>query len=94
MDNLVFNTDALIDRIAERTAEIMSSKPEPPQPEVKDLLTRKETADLLNVNLATLWRWTKAKKLTNYGIGGRTYYKHSEVIQSVKVLNKKQPDEK
>lgn len=93
MDNLVFSpiqTDTLIERIAERTAQIINSKHEPPQPEVRDLLTRKETADLLNVNLATLWRYTKSGKLTNYGIGGRTYYKRSEVMESVKPLNSNQ----
>lgn len=65
---------------------VQVAKKKEPQPEVKDLLTRKETADLLNVNVATLWRWTNSGKLIQYGIGGRTYYKRSEVLEAVKSL--------
>lgn len=88
MHNLVLSpisTDTLIERIAERTAEIISQKHEP-QPEAKELLTRKETAELLSVNIATIWRWTNAGKLIQYGISGRTYYKRSEVLEAVKSL--------
>ena len=81
------NTDQLIERIAERTVQMLNSKHKAPQPEVNDLLTRKESADLLSINLATLHRWTKAGKIINYGIGGRIYYKRSELMESVKVLN-------
>lgn len=57
------------------------------QVEQKELLTRQETADLLNINVATLWRYTKKGKLKSYGIGNRVYYKLSEVLESVKLLN-------
>ena len=57
-----------------------------PQPEAKELLTRKETAELLSVNIATIWRWTNAGILIQYGISGRTYYKRSEVLEAVKSL--------
>lgn len=57
------------------------------QVEQKELLTRQETADLLNINVATLWRYTKNGKLKSYGIGNRVYYKLSEVLESVKLLN-------
>jgi hypothetical protein len=46
----------------------------------KEILTRKETASLLNVNLSTLWLWTRQKKLQSYGIGNKVYYKYSEII--------------
>lgn len=88
MHNVVLSpisTDTLIERIAERTVEILNQK-QAPQPEAKDLLTRKETAELLQVNIATIWRWTNSGKLNQYGIGGRTYYKRSEVLESVKSL--------
>ncbi len=57
--------------------------------EQTDLLTRKETADLLQINLATLHRWTKKGKLKSYGISNRIYYKRSEILNSIKSINHK-----
>lgn len=59
------------------------------EPNQKDLLTRKETADLLQINLATLWRWTRKGKLKSYGIGNRVYYNRSEIMDSIKSINNK-----
>lgn len=77
--------DILIEKTALRTAEIFFSKFEPQQTE-KELLTRPETAELLQVKSATLNRWTINGKLKQYGIGGRVYYKRSEVLDAVKPL--------
>jgi len=49
----------------------------------EELLTRSETAEMLKINLSTLWAWTKSNKLTSYSIGNRIYYKHSEVMESI-----------
>lgn len=89
MDNFVLSpiqTDVLIEKIAERTAQMISNNRKPQQ-QPKDLITRKEAADLLKINVATLWRWTKSGKLHQYGIGGRTYYKRSEILESVKSIS-------
>lgn len=80
---LNLSKDDLLDLVTEA---VQSARNNEPQPEAKELLTRKETADLLNVNIATLWRWTNSGKLNQYGIGGRTYYKRSEVLESIKSL--------
>lgn len=48
-----------------------------------DLLTPKETAQLLRISLPTLHRWQKKGKLKCYGIAGTRYYKRSEVIESL-----------
>lgn len=80
---LNLSKDDLFDLVTEAVQSVRNSEP---QPETKELLTRKETADLLNVNIATLWRWTNSGKLSQYGIGGRTYYKRSEVLEAVKSL--------
>lgn len=88
MQNIVLSpisTDTLIERIAERTAELLNNK-NVSQPEVKDLLTTKEVCELLQVNSSTIWRWQKSGKLIPYGIGGRTYYKLSEVQEAIKPL--------
>jgi excisionase family DNA binding protein len=54
----------------------------------KEILSRKETAQLLGVDLSTLWAWTKTGKITSYGIGNRVFYKYSEIMSnSLKQLN-------
>lgn len=42
-------------------------------------LTRKETADLLKVDLSTLFNWAKKSVLTPVGLGGRVLYKRSDI---------------
>ena len=54
-----------------------------------ELLTREQTAELLHINLSTLWSWTKKGKVSAYGISGaRRYYKRSEIIAALKLLKK------
>ena len=54
-----------------------------------DLLTRDQAAELLHINLSTLWAWTTKKKITSYGISGsRRYYKRSEIMNALKQLKK------
>jgi DNA invertase Pin-like site-specific DNA recombinase len=50
---------------------------QPKTPE--EFLSRKATAKLLNINLSTLYLWTKKGVLQSYGISGKVYYKRSEV---------------
>lgn len=51
-------------------------------------LTRQEVADLLKINLTTLWHWTNQGKLTAYSIGSRIYYKRKQVENSIVELKK------
>ena len=54
----------------------------------KDLLTRKETAELLGINLSTLWSYTKTGKLKAYGLGNKVFYRYSEILnESLRPLN-------
>lgn len=50
-------------------------------------LTRKEVAKMFKVDLSTIHNWTKRKILTSYGLGGRVYYKLSEINDSLIKLN-------
>lgn len=54
------------------------------------LLAPKEVCKLFqpNISLVTLDSWADKGLLTKHYIGGRTYYKYSEVINSVKSLKK------
>lgn len=49
----------------------------------KPILTKKETAQLLNVDLSTLWNWQKKRILIPFGIGGRVYYRMSDIEKAL-----------
>jgi len=51
-------------------------------------LTRNEVAQMLSVDLSTLWNWSKKGKLTPYGIGNRVYYKREDIDKAIIQLNK------
>jgi hypothetical protein len=54
-----------------------------------ELLTREQAAELLHINLSTLWAWRNKGKVTAYGISGsRRYYKRSEIMGALKLLKK------
>ena len=54
------------------------------QPKVPvEFLTRQQTADLLHIDLSTLWAWTNRGKLLAYSISSRVYYKRSEVENAI-----------
>lgn len=87
MNDLVFspiNTDTLIERIAQRTAELLINQtPQRQETEQDELLTRSEAMQFLKITTATLWRYEKKGKITSHGIGGKRYFKKSELEQSL-----------
>jgi hypothetical protein len=59
------------------------------QPKIPiEFLTRQQTADLLHIDLSTLWSWTNKGKLIAYSISSRVYYKRSEIEKAIIKLNK------
>jgi hypothetical protein len=48
------------------------------------LLTRQQAADFFQITLPTLHAWTQQKLIFSYVIGGRVYYKKSELQDSIK----------
>lgn len=76
-------------QIAGQIAEIKNAIPQAEQ-----LLTREQAAQLLDVDLSTLWHWSKSGKLKSYGIANRVYYKRSEIEASLIPLNAKKSDNK
>ncbi len=59
--------------------------------QVKDpnpYLTRQDLAELLKIDLSTVHNWTKKGVITAYQIGGRVYYKLSEVESSMTELKR------
>lgn len=87
MENLLLspiNTDTLIERIAQRTAELLINQAPHRQEKQKDeLLTRSEAMAFLKITTATLWRYEKKGKITSHGIGAKRYFKKSELEQSL-----------
>lgn len=65
-------------RIADSIEKLKDSIPHQEQ-----LLTREQTAELLQVDPSTLWHWSKKGKLKSYGIANRVYYKRSEIESSL-----------
>ena len=57
------------------------------------LLSPADTCALFqpSISKVTLSAWTKAGHLKKYDIGGRCYYRHSEVIEAAKTLKKYKP---
>lgn len=54
----------------------------------KEMLTRHEVAELLQVNLSTIHNWCKKGKLKPYGIGKRVYFKRSDIETSFTYIGK------
>lgn len=50
------------------------------------LLTRKETAELLQVSLVTLNNWAKQRILIPLSIGNRIYYCMDDILKSMKPI--------
>jgi len=51
-------------------------------------MTRDQTANMLSINLSTLWKFTNQGKLKSYGIPdtNRVYYKKNEVLDSMEQI--------
>lgn len=59
---------------------------------LEKFLSPKETRKLFNpeISLVTLDAWAEKGYIRKYHIGGRTYYKYSEILQALKSLKKYQ----
>ncbi len=89
MDNAITQLHSLtpqqLEDIVKRTIkEEVKQLQENFQPKIPvEYLTRQQTADLLHIDLSTLWAWTNKGKLLAYSISSRVYYKRSEIEQAI-----------
>jgi len=67
--------------------ELQSLKEHFQPKEPTEYISRKETSEMLGVNLSTLHKWTREGKLTSYGLGGRVWYKRHEIEASLTQIN-------
>ncbi|WP_033961253.1 helix-turn-helix domain-containing protein [Psychroserpens jangbogonensis] len=78
---VAISPEELAQMITNKVEAIFSTslKNHKPQEAQSEYLTPGETADLLKVNKATLWRYVKRGKLTKYEFENKVYYKRSEI---------------
>ena len=57
-------------------------QPNKPQNQ-KEFLTRKETANLFDVSLVTIHEWQKSGILKVYKMGNRSFFKYSELLETL-----------
>lgn len=68
----------------------LKEKFEPVKP--TEYLTRNEVAEMLKVDLSTLWLWQKKGKLIPVGLGNRVYYRRSDIEAALMLLGNKKAD--
>lgn len=78
----------LINDVFKTHIEKLSSNLVKPHQEEKEFLTRKETAKFLQISLVCLHDWMKKGIVTPYKLGNRTYFKHSQIVESLLNSNK------
>ena len=72
----------LLDTMRSVTTEIIERYEKVEQPE--EYLTRKQTAQVLDVDLSSLWRWQRQNYLVPIEIGGKRRYKLSDINKILK----------
>ena len=81
--------NALVDLIDESVKKQLDELKKNFQPKTPNkYLTRQDVADMLQIDLSSVWNWTKKGVLTSYQISGRVYYKLDEVEQAIIKLKK------
>jgi len=71
----------LISDAVRKELEALKEQLELPKPE--EYLTRKEVMNLFKISKGTLQNWVDAGRLTKHGVGGRVYFRRSELEQAL-----------
>ena len=62
--------------------------------EIKDAYTVEETATILLVGVATIWRWLASGKLASFKLAGRTLISDSEIRRVEQLQTERAPQRK
>jgi len=77
--------------IIEAQAEVLPKQVEqktlPAEDPLNDLISKSEVRGKL-ASASTLWKWEKSGKIQSYGIGGKRFYKRSELMAAIIKLKK------
>jgi len=85
---LSFQFNEQLQKSEERILKVIKSNSQASEIDSK-LLSIQETADLFNVTRATIHDWMNKGIVKHYKKGNRTYFFHSELIESLKQSNKR-----
>jgi excisionase family DNA binding protein len=89
MDKVILSPIDLGDLIAEIRAVVKDELRQQQTADLQEkLLSPKQTADLLGVSLVTIWSWERAGRITKHSLGGRVFFKYSELMQSLENLKR------
>lgn len=72
--------------LTSQMAKIQQTLEKSQEKQPDEFMTRKEVLLMLKCDASTLYAWTKASKLQAYLLGGKVYYKRSQ-IESVLEAN-------
>ena len=53
------------------------------KPKDEELIKIEAVCKMLNVSKVTVWTWKKTGKIPFYRLGGRIYYKRSEILEAM-----------
>jgi hypothetical protein len=81
-------TDELKNQLAALHSELAEIKTNLQPKEPQKYLTKKETAELLKVNLSTLFNWQRTGVLTPVQLGGRVYFRVKDIESAIVELEK------
>lgn len=85
---MIANPFELVDRRLSNIEDLLHGIkfPEPLPESTEGLLTPEEAAKFLKVTSTSLWRMRKAGKIKLYGLGGKRYYRRSELLNSLEEI--------
>ncbi|WP_066223367.1 helix-turn-helix domain-containing protein [Formosa haliotis] len=79
--------DIIEERLTKRLNNLNLNHEQEPDP-LKNFIEKKEARELLGVSNPTLYRWENKGKLKSYAIGGKRYYKRSDIESAITAVNK------
>ena len=83
VDMMILYIGQLVDNAIEERFHSFSAQREIPITE-KEIMTRKDVKEFLQISFPTLRTWIKQGKIPSYKKGGRLYFIKEEIIASLK----------
>lgn len=80
--------DLICENVKIQLKELLQGSTRKPAEEANELLTRKQTAEFLDISTVTLHAWCNQGILKPYKMGNRTYFKRSELIETLSNSNR------
>lgn len=68
-------------KMLRKEVDLLKKEFTPKQPD--ELLTREETSKLLKIDISSVHNWSKKGILKRHAIGGRIYFKRSEIEEGL-----------